>query len=453
MLNELFSNILDKFIANSPVSVMAQGLVENLLNANKLNQWFNENCGTQYTRDLNFSSVVAVMLEVVCQIRSSIHVSYQKSNHINVSITSLYNKLNGMEPNTSASLVRDIALESSVIIQQMKAENNDWIKGYRIKLLDGNCIEATEHRIKVLRDTKAGALPGKSLVVFDPKIDLAIDVFPCEDGHAQERSLLSKVLMTMERDDCWVADRNFCTQHFLFGIHQKKATFVIRQHEQIPIEILEEKQFIGLTDTGKVYEQAVSLKSPEGKSYIARRITVKLNKKTRNGDNDIHILTNLPIGVADARLVAETYRKRWGIETAFQRLEAHFNSEINSLGYPKAALFGFCMALVAFNICAIIMASLRAAYPKINIKEEVSEYYISDDISTVNQGMMIAVNNDDWIVFRDANPAQIALLLIYLARQVDLKKFKKHKRGIKKSKTKIKYDKKTPHVSTFKMLL
>ncbi|MBK8538088.1 MAG: transposase [Candidatus Competibacteraceae bacterium] len=60
-------------------------------------------------------------------------------------------------------------------------------------------------------------------------------------------------------------------------------------------------------------------------------------------------LSNLPEEIADALAIAEIYRKRWGIETAFQRLEAHFNSEINSLGYPKAALFGFCLALVAFN--------------------------------------------------------------------------------------------------------
>ncbi len=40
----------------------------------------------------------------------------------------------------------------------------------------------------------AGPLPGKSLVVYDPGVRLPIDVFPCEDGHAQERSLLKTVL-------------------------------------------------------------------------------------------------------------------------------------------------------------------------------------------------------------------------------------------------------------------
>ena len=38
-------------------------------------------------------------------------------------------------------------------------------------------------------------------------------------------------------------------------------------------------------------------------------------------------------------------------------MEAYFHSEINTLGYPKAALFGFCLALVAYNMLAVIMAA------------------------------------------------------------------------------------------------
>lgn len=83
----------------------------------------------------------------------------------------------------------------------MKGENSSILPGYRTLFLDGNCIEATEHRIKPLRETTAGALPGKSLVVFDPALGIARDVFPCEDGHAQERSLLSPILATVEAND------------------------------------------------------------------------------------------------------------------------------------------------------------------------------------------------------------------------------------------------------------
>lgn len=61
-----------------------------------------------------------------------------------------------------------------------------------------NAIAATEHHLKALREISSAPLPGQSLVVLDPSLMLAVDVFACEDGHAQERSLFDEVLPTME---------------------------------------------------------------------------------------------------------------------------------------------------------------------------------------------------------------------------------------------------------------
>jgi hypothetical protein len=52
---------------------------------------------------------------------------------------------------------------------------------------------------------------------------MAIDVFPCEDGHAQERALLGQVLATVKPGDVWIMDRNFCVRDFLCGIEDGKA--------------------------------------------------------------------------------------------------------------------------------------------------------------------------------------------------------------------------------------
>ncbi|GAH29278.1 unnamed protein product, partial [marine sediment metagenome] len=93
------------------------------------------------------------------------------------------------------------------------------------------CIEATEHRIKALREISSGALPGKSLVIYEPELEMATDVFPCEDGHAQERSLLSEVLPTLIARDILIMDRNFCVRDFLHGINARGAYFVCRQHQ------------------------------------------------------------------------------------------------------------------------------------------------------------------------------------------------------------------------------
>lgn len=89
--------------------------------------------------------------------------------------------------------MRHLAREAQTLIETINGGRPAPLPGYQLKYLHGNCLAASEHCPKPLRATAAGALPGKSLVVFDPPLGLAVDVFPCADGHAQERSLLGAV--------------------------------------------------------------------------------------------------------------------------------------------------------------------------------------------------------------------------------------------------------------------
>lgn len=447
----MFSEILQKFAEKSPATVMVRGLLEHLLNPEKLDRWFESTRQAQYTRRILFSSLVGLMLQVVCKKQASVHAAYRHAN-IAASIVSVYAKLQGIELGTSQALVREIARDAQALIETMGGARAPLLPGYRLKYLDGNCLAASERRLKPLRGTAAGPLPGKSLVVFDPQLGLAVDVFPCADGHAQERSLLGPVIDTVQARDVWVADRNFCVTSFLFGIHRKQAFFVIRQHGNLATKPLEAMRFIGTCKTGNVFEQAVRLQSADGETAILRRITVTLKTKTRNGDSSLAILTNLPAEVADALTVAELYRMRWGIETAFQKLEKHLNSEIETLGYPQAALFGFCLALVAFNLYAVVMATLRAAHPSRAIDTEISEYYLAGDIAATMTGLDIAVSESEWMPFADADPERMCEYLLLLAKNLDLRKFLKTTRGPKKPPTPRTKFKGQPHVSTAKLL-
>lgn len=49
MTTELFSRILQKFVDRSPVTVIVHGLLENLLNAEKLDAWFENSTGLKIT--------------------------------------------------------------------------------------------------------------------------------------------------------------------------------------------------------------------------------------------------------------------------------------------------------------------------------------------------------------------------------------------------------------------
>ena len=448
----MLGRTFERFVEKSPVSVMARGLLERVLNPKTINEIFERVADRQYTRDLLFSAVFDLMSQVVCGSHKSLHAAYQASpQEIGVSVTSIYNKVQGIETETSASLVRYSADAVTPLVEALGGTLPPLLPGYRIRILDGNCLEATEHRIQELRGTAAGPLPGKSLVVLDPLLKLMVDVFPCEDGYTQERALLEQVLPTVQAGHCWIEDRNFCTLKFLFGVVEHDAYFVVRQHQNMPWEPRETFKKVGRLDGAMVSEQAIVVRDHDGSELRLRRIRIHLDKPTRDGDRDVFVLTNLPKKV-NAKKIARLYRNRWKIETAFQDLTQYLNSEINTLGYPQAALFAFSIALVAYNVMSVILAALRSVHGAEVVEQDVSGYYVAEELSAVYQGMMIAIPEKHWQIFGRMTPREVADTLRVLASKVNLRRFQKHPRGPKKPQPKRTYDKKHPHASTFRLI-
>jgi hypothetical protein len=448
-----FDAILLKFMDFSPATVMTQALMERVLNQEQLNRCFELVADKQYTRDLLFSSVFELMSYVVLKTHSSVRQVYlSKKIDFTVSITSVYNKLSNLEPHIPAALVRDTTLELSSLVHELENPRQNPLPGYRIKILDGNCLASTQHRLEVLRYTKAGPMPGKSLVVYDPVLDMAVDVFPCEDAYVQERALLDQVRATAQSNDVFVMDRNFCVRSHFIELIKKEAYFICRHHQKMALQPVGESIKIGITDTGDVYEQAVEIYGNDQATYCLRAITVKLNKKTRGDEDELIILTNLSADVADAIKIAGLYRGRWKIETVFQELEAHFRSEIDTLGYPKAALFGFCVALIAYNILAVIKAAMSKVHGEEKVENEVSSYHLTEEISRTHHSLGV-IDKQAWSGFESMSCAAFVAILIELAQKMDLSKYKKSKRGPKKPLPPRSSSKNEPHVSTARRLL
>lgn len=161
----------------------------------------------------------------------------------------------------SREIVRDTASRLIPVIDALKTRGTPLLRGYCTKILDGNQLAATEHRIKETRTPHSAPLPGKALVVLEPELRLMTDVFPCEDGHAQERRLLDQVLATVCPHDLWIADRNFCTTEFLFEIDDRDVAFIVRQHGWTLTgkQLCGRKRKIGRCDGGIVYEQTLRI--------------------------------------------------------------------------------------------------------------------------------------------------------------------------------------------------
>jgi len=185
---------------------------------------------------------------------------------------------------------------------------------------------------------------------------------------------------------------------------------------------------------------------------LVRRITVQLLAPTRDGATELHILTNLPLVDAPAAQISALYADRWTIETAFHHLTVDLACEVDTLGYPKAALFGFCVALVAYNVVALVKGALRAAHGAAYVEEQLSMYYLTLEVAQVTTGMEIAVEAEAWEIFRQMSTAQFTTTLVAIAQRLDKKKYLKHPRGPKKPPLHKLSGKKQTHVSTARML-
>lgn len=447
----VFAEVFERFVRTCPACVMHRALMENIFAPAKLEAVFQKAAKVQYQRELLFSTLVELVSQVVCRCSKSVHAAYvRQRKRISVSVQSLYEKLANVEPETARALVRHTASQVRELIDRCKGSRRALLKGFHARILDGNHLGKTDHRLGVLRGTSAGALPGQTLVVLDPQRMLVEDVVCCEDGHAQERSLLDQ--LDIQRRDLIIDDRNFCTLMFLFMIMQRKACFISRQHGRMPWKPQGKRRYVGRCETGRVYEQMIAICHPgTGKTTNIRRITLRLKTPTRDGDMEIHILTNLTVKQLSAVKVAEIYRKRWTLEQAFNELTVHLRCELNTLGYPKAALFAFCVAVCSYNLLSAVKGALRGIHGEATMEEKVSNFFITDEINANYSGMMVAFPPEEWSEFQSISPARLARQLHRWAKTAELENYPKHPRGPKKPKPKTP-NAKFQHVSTAKLL-
>jgi len=461
----LFQPVFERFASGTPLTVMTRALLEHALQPNHLDDLFDRLAERQYTRELLFSTLVEMMMLVACRISKTPRAVFvEHDDWFPVSLKCVYEKLHGVELHVIRAMVQDNARRLRPIIEELGGQRSPLPPGYRVKILDGNALAGTHHRIKELRGVAAGALPGKSLVVLDPQLGLAIDVFPCEDGHAQERSLIPAVLQTVEEGDLWIEDRNFCTLGFLFGVVDRGGHVLVREHASLPWQPpLITAQHVGRTESGEVWEGRVEIEvveeveqegciSKQRRTLPLRRIEIRLDRPTRNGEKAVAVLTDVE-GV-DARTLAALYLERWTIETLFNLLTVTLNCEPSSLGYPKAALFAFSVTLMACNVLATVKAALRSVHGEEKVEKEVSQPKVAEHVCRKYDGMMVALPAEEWTRFRDMEAKEMADHLRDWAAKVDLRKVRKA--PARKSKPrpgpKPVVDPGRPHVSTARLL-
>jgi hypothetical protein len=456
-----FSAVLQRFIGDAPFCVMTRALLENVFAPAKLDQLFDRHAQVQQTQRLLFSTTVDILTEVVLRIRPSVgaaHRDAKRHGRIAVSAEALYEKLRGTEPAVCRALLCHCACEARAILAEVGPLPVPLLKGYDLRILDGNHIASTQKRLGALRGEGRAALPGLAVAVLDPQARLIEDVIFCPDGHAQECTLALGLLEHVLAGQLYITDRHFCTSDWLFGLRRLGAFFLGRQHAgHLRWEPLGERRYCGRVETGEVYERQVKLTDPRtGEEMTVRRITVELHEPTRDGDKEIHLLSNVPgpkegvVGGIEAVQLAEAYLKRWLIEGAFFELTVNLGCEVNTLGYPGAALLCLCLGMSSYNLLAVVKGAIRAEKGE-QAEEGLSGYYTAEEVRGTYRGMDIATDEGDWEPLRRATPAAMAGLLRQLARGIELSYYGKNPVRAKGPKTPRPF-KGNRHASTHRLL-
>src|SRR5437016_5087760 len=145
----LLATVFDKFVEESPLSVMSRALMEYALQPGPIDEMFERTATVQHTDKLLFSTVVDMMGLIVCGFSDSVNSAYlSRREWFPVALTNVYQKLNGIELPVMQQLVRDNAARLSEVVVALGGTLPELLPGFRVKILDGNCIASSEHRIE-----------------------------------------------------------------------------------------------------------------------------------------------------------------------------------------------------------------------------------------------------------------------------------------------------------------
>jgi hypothetical protein len=391
------------------------------------------------------------MAEIVLGTVQNRNQAYHKyRQELQVSTAAYYGKLNRTEPSVSEGVVCYSAEQAHALMIEVDFQPHEPLPGYRCFSLDGNHLQKTEKRLKETRGLCAAPLPGTVVARFNHQTQLFDSAYLLEDAHAQESSALDRALEDLQARDLIIADRHFCIVAFMRKLAAQSCCLVIRQHGRLKGKLRGKRRYVGRIETGHVYEQAVEI-NDGGQPFVVRRITVQLDQPTRDGDYNIHILSNVPPDDADGCRLATLYHERWEIENAFYVLTMTLNCELPSNCFPRCALFQFCLAMAAYNCRQVLLASLSAEHPRVEV-ERMSQHRLALDMVRPLEGMLTAIDTAEWKQLVPTATRGLAKYLRRVARHVNVKSYRKSVRGRKKPPVQRKRCKTGTHVSTARLL-
>lgn len=446
----------DAAITVSPFTTLVRGVIDWMFPGSAWTRLHEDLAPQCRTRSLSIDAVCSLMVQVVSGSRRSVFASFTADQSrgtptIEASYQALYGKLGRMAPEFSCGLVRASAQRLTSLMKVAGCEELPGWKGYRIRMIDGTQPNGSEHRLEVLRRLRAAGLPCRLVVLFDPALRMCVDAEANEDAYASEQVMAEPLFARARAKDLFVGDRHYCVTRLFLQMHDRQAYFVIRQHlPQLILKELGKAKRIGRVETGMVWEQPVQVTDGKtGRSMKLRRVIIKLDEPTENGDTEVRLLTNLPAR-KNAKKIARLYRKRWSIERHFDFIKNNLNGQIESLGQPRASIFAMCLSMVAGNALAVVKQTIASMHGEDEV-EQLSGYYLADEIAGNYRAVSALLTPSVLAELSELSAKRFWAWCRRVGREISLIALYAHPRGPKQPPPRKKSGKDRHHYSTHRL--
>lgn len=197
------------------------------------------------------------------------------------------------------------------------------------------------------------------------------------------------------------------------------------------------------------------------RNYLAQRPAAVMTRATLE-----HIFAAEAIDELFDRTARRQYTQELTFSTVVALLEAvvlttSLRCEVDTLGYPKAALLGFALAVCVCNALSVVCVALADAQARTQADTkaaaakqpwEASSYAPAVELRAAYDGVVVNVPNAVWGVFGSWSAGALADWPAGVARSADRKRYRKSKRGPKKPVKRVQAGPRAAHRSTARLL-
>ena len=349
-------------LARLPLAEAVWTLLRHVADDDFLAELFDRHRGTGSEQKVTFSVLVRLVADALTVYAGSGRKSFHQAREagwLQATDEAVYGKLRRVRPELSQALLRDTAQR----LRQVLPPGSDQsvppaLRGYRVLVVDGKKLKSLPKLLKPLRPVRGKLFGGKVLVGLLLNEGLVVAMHATPEGEANDAPLLPGLL-----EQCaahcsgrllYVADRQFCDLKIPHRIAAAGQNFVIRFTRKMKF-YPEQEQFFQDAQGRPVRDALGWLGRPrDPRRRYVRQITL-----TRDGDEDVTLITNLLDGAAaPAEQVLELYLARWSIERVFQQVTEVFQLQAFLGASPQAAIFQFALCTLLYNVMQVLRATI-----------------------------------------------------------------------------------------------